>query len=272
MAREAGAECTLLSISALEPLLQHAPARGHITVAAYYRIFLPEILPPQVRRVIYLDSDVIVRRSVDELWSVELGGNAVAAVMKPRAAEFKAVGLKAETDYFNSGVLVIDTSLWREQKVREKALDFALHHPGCVHGHDQPALNHVFAGRWTRLDLRWNQQFKFFMHTAGYLRMSRTELRQLRRDPFIIHYTTCAKPWNPLNEHPLRHHYYEVLDRTPFAGWRPEPAQWQDRLWRLLARPVPHYLRPQVVRNVCRPHYHLLKERLHLVPRRPVHG
>jgi lipopolysaccharide biosynthesis glycosyltransferase len=245
-------------------------ARGHITIAAYYRLYVPELLPRDVGRIIYLDSDTVVRRSIEELWSTDLEGNVVAAVMKPRASEFEAVGLQSASDYFNSGVLLIDTALWRAQRVRERALVFAFSHPDCTHGHDQPALNHVFAGRWTRLDPRWNQQFKFFVHTAGYLRMSRSDLRRLRSDPYIVHYTTQAKPWHSLNQHPLRSWYYDVLDRTPFAGWRPERPPWRARVVWLLSLPLPHYLRPGVLRNVLRPHARVVQEWLHPGPRRTV--
>lgn len=270
IAQEAGAAWTPLPASTVAALLQRMPTRGHITQATYYRLFLPEVLPERVERFVYLDSDVVVRRPIEDLWSTDLEGHTLAAVMKPRASEYRDVGLQSETDYFNSGVLVIDARRWRAAGVRDAALGHAIRDPHCLHGHDQPALNRVFAGRWKRLDLRWNQQFKFFVHTAGYLRLPRAELRRLRRDPFIIHYTTSSKPWHYTNDHPLRHCYYDALDRTPFAGRRPAPASWRDRLLRLITPLVPHYLRPGILRNVYRPHYH----RLQLALRRhhPAHG
>ena len=262
IARAAGARCTLLSTHAADALLRRAPTHGHLSTATYYRLFLPELLPVEVGRVIYLDTDIVVRQPIEELWDTDLEGHSLAAVQKPRAGEFGEVGLSRESDYFNAGVLLIDLPRWRKRRIGEAALEFALHRSQRIQGHDQSALNHVLAGNWKRLDPRWNQQFKFFVHTAGYLRMNRAELRELRRDPFIIHYTTASKPWHYLNDHPLRHCYYENLDRTPFAGWRPPPAAPLDPLVRSLRSLVPHYLRPGVLRNVYRPHYHALKNRL----------
>ena len=40
----------------------------------YARIYLAEILPEEVQRVIYLDSDLVVVDDVAELWGVDLGG------------------------------------------------------------------------------------------------------------------------------------------------------------------------------------------------------
>jgi lipopolysaccharide biosynthesis glycosyltransferase len=46
----------------------------------YFRLFLSELLPREVERALYLDADLIVRRSLDELWAADLGGAAVGAV------------------------------------------------------------------------------------------------------------------------------------------------------------------------------------------------
>lgn len=261
-----GAQLVLCRIDDLGARLARAPVRGHISQAAYYRLFLPEVLPPEVERVIYLDCDVVVCRAIEELWDTDLGGHAIAAVMKPRAEEFADVGLEAETDYFNSGVLVIDVARWRELGVARGTLEFAAVHPGRRHGHDQPGLNHVFNGQWKHLDPRWNQQFKFFVHTARHLRMTRRDLRRVRRDPYIIHFTTQSKPWNYTNTHPWRHRFFEVLDRTEHAGWRPRAGSWRERLRRTLLGWWPHPLRPAVLRNVYRPQYHRLKARLRGLP------
>lgn len=269
IARAAGARCTLLSTSAADALLRRAPIHGHLSAATYYRLFLPELLPAEVSRVLYLDTDVVVRQPIEDLWDTDLGCHSLAAVQKPRAGEFGEVGLSRESDYFNAGVLLIDLPRWRSRRIGAAALEFALHRSDRIQGHDQSALNHVLAGNWKRLDPRWNQQFKFFVHTSGYLRMDRAELRRLRHDPFIIHYTTASKPWHYLNDHPLRHRYYENLDRTRFAGWRPQPASPFDPLTRSLRSLVPHYLRPGVLRNVYRPHYHALKNRVFFTAERP---
>ncbi|XP_022150203.1 probable galacturonosyltransferase-like 4 [Momordica charantia] len=45
----------------------------------YARIYLAEILPADVKRVIYLDSDLVVVDDVAELWGVDLGEKVLAA-------------------------------------------------------------------------------------------------------------------------------------------------------------------------------------------------
>lgn len=52
-----------------------------LTRATYYRLFLSEILPPSVEKVLYLDGDIIVRHSLLPLWETDMTDYAVGAVM-----------------------------------------------------------------------------------------------------------------------------------------------------------------------------------------------
>ncbi len=218
--------------------IERMPLGEHFTEATYYRLLLPDLLPSSVSRLIYLDSDVIVRQSIAELWSIDLGEHSTGAVFNPRASNYEEMGLRTEKDYFNAGVLLMDLNRWRTQRVHQRALQFAEKFHGKLPCADQDALNHVLAGAWKRLDLRWNQQYKFFHHSAAYLRVSWLALRRARSAPYIVHYSTNTKPWHSANRHPWRALYFERLDHTHYRGWRPSgpfapPAQGEPRLEQL---------------------------------------
>jgi lipopolysaccharide biosynthesis glycosyltransferase len=87
---------------------------------------------------------------------------------------------------------------------------------------DQYALNVVLSGRWGQLDLRWNQGARIFSYPSWSLSpFDRKTFEQLRDDPYIIHFTTADKPWLVSCLHPSRKLFFEYLDRTAWAGWRP---------------------------------------------------
>lgn len=196
------------------------------TPAIMFRLMLPELLPG-VDRTIYLDTDVVVLSPLTELWRVTLGEAILGAVRDavspwaagPNSTHWRDLNLSPDTPYFNSGVLLIPLSKWREQQVGRAALDIvrmkALAHE------DQDALNAVAQGQWIELPRRWNvQTMDCVGQTIGWALM-REEIESALADPAIIHYTRPGRPWWPGCCHPRAEMWFQHLDRTSWAGWRP---------------------------------------------------
>lgn len=47
-------------------------ADAHISIATYYRLFAAEILPQDIDKVIYMDCDMVARKSFAELWNTDI--------------------------------------------------------------------------------------------------------------------------------------------------------------------------------------------------------
>ena len=109
-----------------------------------------KLIPANINRVIYLDSDIIIKGSLDELWAVDLEKCIIAAVTDPIVNNDRSVRekirLAPESKYFNTGVLVIDLRHWRDARLGERALDFLVNHPELITWWDQCALNHILNG------------------------------------------------------------------------------------------------------------------------------
>jgi lipopolysaccharide biosynthesis glycosyltransferase len=172
-----------------------------ISIAAYYRLLAPRVLPKNLMRVLYLDSDIVVRSSLSEIWNVDLAGQALAAVedfARPRT--------------FNSGVLLINLRFWRQNNVAEQAVAFARNNPEKVPQHDQDALNAVVADRWYKLPKIWNDQLYMFKWGMKPL------------DAAVIHYCADVKPWhwswNFVIPHPLKYEYHRYRSKTPWRRYR----------------------------------------------------
>lgn len=142
----------------LVPSVMNAP----VTVGAFYRLVLTEILPPDIDKVIYLDSDIVVNMNIARLWEIELGDKIFAAV--PEAAngmllqKFMPLCLegyvKAE-DYFNSGVLLMNLNRLRgEGETLKRGATFrGKRNKGCF---DQDILNYLFATDYIKLPVEFN--------------------------------------------------------------------------------------------------------------------
>lgn len=197
------------------------PLTRRMTSATYARLALPELLP-DLRKVIWLDADVVVAADLDRLWHTDLDGHDVLAVQDPcvphvssryGVQRWRELGLPARAKYFNAGVMVLNLERWRVDGIATRVRAYlGDHHDECMFW-DQDGLNAVLCGRWGELDLRWNE-------CSGFTPRERPEARAL--EPWIVHFTGRLKPWLlPRTTRGARGLFYRRLDETPWAGWQP---------------------------------------------------
>lgn len=154
----------------------------HLHYSAYFRYFIADILPED--RALYLDCDIIVTDTLDELFSFELDNFPLAAVPD----------LPFSTSTFNSGVLLLNLSYWRTHSVSKELIQLTIQQHRNVYG-DQEILNQFFENRWKVLPFEYNVQVGADSH-----RFLQGDLvwyeETYSKIPKIIHYTTERKPWN----------------------------------------------------------------------------
>jgi lipopolysaccharide biosynthesis glycosyltransferase len=196
---------------------EHYPLSNHIRQAAYYRISMSEILDSSVRKVLYLDCDIIINQDITELWETDFNGCAVAAVEEPHFDRHMDLHLPADALYFNSGVMLVNLDRWREERIGDKAHDFIRLQPDVLMLHDQDALNAVLYGKWLPLHPKWNLQTNMF-ELRPLSSYSEQAVVEAVAHPAIIHFTTSSKPWHYMNEHRYRDEYFKYLCCTE---WKP---------------------------------------------------
>jgi lipopolysaccharide biosynthesis glycosyltransferase len=200
-----------------DEVLRGLDGHWHISRATFYRLILPDILEPEVRRLIYLDSDLIVARDIRELWTADMESRVIAAVYDAGidAVPFaKRWGLApVPGSYFNAGVLLIDMERVRGEGIFRTAFDFLLANRPELGFMDQDALNHTLWRQWRVLDPVWNVQRSMLF--SNWASDSPAFLRPRGR-PAIVHYTGDQKPWIANTYHPYAWLYWRALARTPF--------------------------------------------------------
>jgi lipopolysaccharide biosynthesis glycosyltransferase len=185
---------------------------AHISKMTYARLLIPHVVPPTVSRLLYLDADLLVLDDLDPLWTIDLEGRPVAAVLDVLDPLMKRgdSGLRTAPrvrDYFNSGVLLIDLASWREEELSERAIDYLGRYPQSPFK-DQDALNVACDGLWKELDPRWNFQDHFHTNIA--------DIDDSQR-PAIVHFVTSNKPWKPDSVSVNASLYNSFRNRTQFA-------------------------------------------------------
>jgi len=219
---------------------------GHIQPAAYFRILLPQLLPNSIKKVIYLDGDLLVLGDIVQLWDLDITDTFLLAVQdmgepyvsSPRALNnFEELGIPADYRYFNSGVMVINLDHWRAERISLLALNYLEKNKAIIRWWDQDALNAVLAGRWSELDPRWNQIPHIFEYPSWEESpFDKETYYRIITNPFIIHFATSSKPWHYDCKHPAKKTFFEYLDKTAWSGWRPKKSIQANLLRRLFQK------------------------------------
>lgn len=221
----------------------------HISPATYYRLFVAELLPDSVDKVIYLDCDMVIRGSLAELWNTDIQDYAIAAVFQDnnwaiKNHTFERLSLPESHGYFNAGMLLINVSYWRINHVQDRFLDYLTHNRDKIVYHDQDVLNVTLQNSVLGVSPIWNMQngiyfFKGEVLNCGYYKYSYDELKCVISQTVIIHFVSRPKPWEYGCNHPLCIEYFNYLERTPFSGWKPSfkvSNIWEYRIKPFLGR------------------------------------
>ncbi|XP_044491931.1 probable galacturonosyltransferase-like 7 [Mangifera indica] len=170
----------------------------------YARNYLADLLEPCVRRVIYLDSDLVVVDDIAKLWATSLGSKTIGApeychanftkyftATFWRKGKFSATFYGRKPCYFNTGVMVIDLVKWRlagYTKRIERWMEIQKSDRIYELGSLPPYLL-VFAGHVAPIEHRWNQ------HGLGGDNV-RGSCRDLHPGPVsLLHWSGSGKPW-----------------------------------------------------------------------------
>ena len=186
--------------------------RDYYTKTTYFRLFIANLYP-QYNKAIYLDSDIVVKGDISELYNQEMGDNLLAAapddviqttkVFQDYAE--KVVGVADYRNYFNAGILLMNLDEFRRFKFQEKFL-YLLETIKFTVAQDQDYLNRLCKGKVKIIHKGWDR-----MPIAN----DDLPLEQIK----IIHYNLADKPWKYDNiryqeffwEYAKKTEYYEYI-------------------------------------------------------------
>ncbi|BFM49616.1 glycosyltransferase family 8 protein [Marinomonas sp. THO17] len=189
---------------------------GRFGLSSILRLLMHIHLPPKVKRVIYLDSDLLILGDLEELWKKNLDNFALGAVTDLCSPE---TFIKRNSNYFNSGVLLIDLIKWKEDQIGELSLSYLNKNSDILKYPDQDALNYILRDNFFPIDLSWNFQptsYSAYEKSFHYLDSRKDELYQSIRKPNIVHFIGALKPWHANCTHPLQELFIDFSKNTPW--------------------------------------------------------
>ena len=198
--------------------------RADITLTAYFRLFLTEILPDTINKVLYLDGDVIVRDSLLPLWNMDISDYPLAAATDCMVAaepeEFERLGYPMSYGYFNSGVCLINLDFWRKHNCIKDFISL-LDDGEKLRYYDQDVLNMLFHTSKLNLPIKYNLMTVCLYKNPKWTNtMFEQEISESLQEPVIIHYAGGDKPWFKYNknEPPLSALFYKYQRCTIWKG------------------------------------------------------
>ena len=206
--KRAGVELIFYNISG--DLLKDCPEVNHLSRATYARLLISELLPTNISKVIYLDSDTVVLGNIGDLYNQDLGTYPLGAVEDVMAKEILQIYFQKDlANYFNAGVLLINLDYWREKDIKNRSWDFIKLNYNNIIRADQDVLNCLFKNNWQKLDNRFNLDLK------------RKPLKSMPdSDTVILHYSDKLKPWHYAFSGSSASYYFLYLGKTPWKKFK----------------------------------------------------
>lgn len=204
-------------------LIQDAPTLKHVSIATYYRLFLPYVIDESVRKVLYLDCDILIRRSVKGLFK-KTNPDIVIVGVADLNEEEHAERVGGVDVYVNAGVLTMDMIGIRKMYTMESmAEEIAkiISQPKKIIMGDQDIINLLFAGHIEKVPTKYN--FQRVTQKAYCLKHP-----SIVKKAVIAHFIATDKPWH--NDYLLIYarEYYSYLRKhltiaQRLAWWLQKP-------------------------------------------------
>ena len=230
-----GRSITYLDTAVPQKLLEEAAApkfRGNY--ATYFKLFVLDELPPEVDRILYVDSDTIIRGALDEITTFDFHGCALAMVPAIYHNKYRAkVGISKDDTTYNAGIMAFDLATWRQNDCRRRLIrgmeDAAL----LSFAPDQSLAIKVLQKDLAALPLRFNFSTLYSLFTYKDIsRMFRCREAELfkqedidraYRQIAIYHFIELqvGKPWEADSVHPKKFLWKEYYDKS---RWSDLPA------------------------------------------------
>lgn len=169
----------------------------YFSIEASYRLLIPYLIPDNIDRILYLDSDMIIRKDISELFTINIGKNPIACCLdvshigSQNNVNIKRLDIRKTKKYYNSGLIIYDVKKYKkiidikDYNVIIKKINKKIKYP------DQDILNYIFQNKIYELNSEYNVFF-----TSNYKYENKQQVQIIKESGKIFHYISCNKADN----------------------------------------------------------------------------
>ena len=153
---------------------------------AYSRLFCAFKLPQDMKKILYLDADMICTGDITELYDLDFEDKIWIAVPDNgiKEKDLHRLGLPSGYKYINSGMLLINVPKLKANYSEKYILEKIKENKDILIYPDQDFINKVFKDEIKVISNKYNLIAKDIRY------------KQLEEKPLIIHYAGSVKPWH----------------------------------------------------------------------------
>lgn len=202
------------------------PIRGHFSKETYYRIYAQYLLPEEVDRILWLDADLVVKKSINDFYERDFKDRCLIAcenIGDSKEESVKRLGLKRPV-YFNAGVLLMNLDAMRRYADKQLLDNFINENVSLFLWQDQDILNKFYEDSILLESTQYNYQ------VASGEKCRENELGEAA----VVHYVGGLKPWQYAYTGQADKYYLEYLKKV--APGRYYMLKIASRLYDILKR------------------------------------
>jgi lipopolysaccharide biosynthesis glycosyltransferase len=213
-------------------LFAKLPVSPRFSISSYYRCIIHELMP-NLSKALYLDSDVVIRTCIKELYDTDLTDCYAAVVEDPNVVidrRKNLLDIATGGRYFNSGVMLLNLKKIRDDNVFARMGEVVDRYGKVLDFYDQDILNILFKDRVVYVDPSWNIMELVYRDNGACIQhrfYAKDHYDQCCNNPKIIHYANRSTPWFAESSdhfHKFWLEYFRYLRGTGFyRGMRHHP-------------------------------------------------
>ncbi len=192
--------CKIIPIFIQDNLLAHAPTKKRISKETYYRLIAAEYLPKDVKKILYLDPDIVVINPLYRFYNIDMGKNFFAGAT--HVDKFtnnictKRLRMDKESAYINAGVLLMNIEELRRRQSIPVMFRFVKRNESKLLLADQDVLNSLYYKEMIEINpLLYNLDEKTYVRRRTLSGGKKIDLDWVEKNTCIIHFNGKHKPW-----------------------------------------------------------------------------
>ena len=192
--------------------LDLAPTSKRYPSVIYYRLVAANYLPSNIERVLYLDPDIIVLKSLESLYNMDFENSLFIGASNVRKflTKFNESKNKApkNSPYLNTGVLLINLKELRKYDCSQMIYDYISKNKNVLTLPDQDILQGLFGDKIKLVDhLKYNLSDRNIKLNNLRVKNEKIDCNWVNNNCYIIHFFGKNKPWKENYKGILKDYY-----------------------------------------------------------------